>query len=483
MRSKRKSILALVLLLPVGLLILLLGIACQAQDGTPPPDVLPAEPVEVLQERGILPQNVDEAGIALVKTVGIKPIHNPLTDCPTTEFVKVDPGTRVYYCYRIANTGTVDLTSHTLVDDQLGTFFSDYAITIAAGGSGIFTQTTVISTTTVNAAVWTASDAGGTTTVAAYDRAGVFVVGAQPLACGGPAVNFDQGIPAGWQVVNTPADNPVYWTNLGLSWETGNYTGGPGDAASASSRFQNGGSGIYDTELRSPVFSLNGAGAVAVHYLANYQHNANDALDLGISTNGGDSWALLQSWNSANHGILGSTPGEAVEVDLSAYSGKERVMLRWRYYNLVGPADQPDLYAQIDQVSLQCETNAAINLFKTAATDPACLNGQVTLVAPGTRLTYCYKVFNTGPNLLTLHNLVDSQQGNLLTNASFILSPFAGASAEVHQPVTILSDTVTTATWSASNPALGVAAQASDTLTITVGQPIYLPFISSLSAP
>ena len=477
MRSKRTVISLLITILPVGLLIFLLSRSCQAQGGPPPPSVLPAEPVEVLQEKGLLPLQPSEAGIALIKTSGLNKILDPIHDCPTTEFVYAQPGTQIYYCYRIANIGFISLTKHTLVDDQFGTTLSNFPFTLTVGASAILTKTAVISTTTVNAATWTASDEDGASTVSASDRAGVFVAIPQPLACGGPAVNFDQGIPPDWQVVNQPLDNPVYWTNVALSWEDANYTGGGGDAASASSRLQNGGSGEYDTELRSPAFSLNGAGVVSVHYLANYQHNTNDALDLDISTNAGTSWANLLHWNAADHGSLQSTPGEAVEVDLSAYSGLQSLMLRWRYTNPLGPADQRDLYAQIDQVSLQCENNASLMLTKNAGTDPACDPGEIklNLVAPGTHLTYCYTVFNNGPTLLIRHDLVDSQQGNLLTNFNFNLKP--GASAILPQPVTILSDTVSTATWSASNPALGVSAVDSHTLTIHVGWPVYLPYM------
>ena len=470
MRAKRMSILAVVILLPVIGLVLLLSRACQAQEGTPTPEIVPAEPVEVLQERGVLPQTTTAAGLTLIKTVGTGPIVSP-SDCPTSEFIHISGPTRVDYCYRIANTGDVDLTSHTLVDSQLGTLFSDYLVTLAPGQTGIFTQSVVVSTTTVNAATWTASDAGGTTTVSADDRAGVFLADPQPLVCGGPAVNFDQGVPSDWQVFYQQSENPIYWTNVDLSWEKSNYTGGSGDAASASSRYQNGGSGLYDTELRSPAFSLNGAGTVSLRYLANYQHNTNDALDLGVSINGGASWATLLHWNSTDHGRLGGTPGESVTVDLSAYSGQGNVMLRWRYYNLDGPASQTDLYAQIDQVSLTCKTNAAISLNKTASTDPSCSGaGEVNLVAPGTRLTYCYKVFNTGPNLLTVHDLVDSQLGVLLNGFIFDLAPIPGASAILPQPVTILTDTVSNATWTAANPDLGLTASSSDTLTIRVGK-------------
>jgi hypothetical protein len=480
MTVKRIAILLMIMVLPAGLLLFLLATACLAKVNNPQPEMLPAEPVEGLQATSLAPLQPDSARIQLVKTVGLDPILTQ-PDCPDTEFVYAPAGSRVYYCYRIVNTGSVTLTRHNLVDNLLGTILNDFPFTLPVGHSALLTQTDVISSTSVNIAAWTATDDSGSSSSGYSDRAGVFVAGPQTLACGEPSIDFNQGLPSNWQVASQPDTSPVYWTNVALAWEDANYTGGGGDAASVSSQRQNGGSGIYDTELRSPPFSLFGAGTVSIRYQANYQHLDNDALDLDISTNGGLSWATLLRWDDTSHGEIHGGVGEPVEVDLSPYTGRQNLILRWRYYNLVGPVNTRDLYAQIDNFSLQCEREAALELITSAQPDPSCNSVEINVVAPGTSLTYCYKISNIGPSLLSQHDLVDSQQGGLLSGFSFDLRP--GASAILPQPVTILSDTKSMATWTASNPALGVSASASDILTIVVGNPIYLPFAPFQFAP
>ncbi len=98
--------------------------------------------------------------ISVVKTVG-----TTSGVCATTSSITVAPGTTVYYCYTVTNTGTVTLNLHNLVDDQLGTIFSglNYALTpgssvntVAAGVS----IPAVINTTTTNTATWTAFNTG-----------------------------------------------------------------------------------------------------------------------------------------------------------------------------------------------------------------------------------------------------------------------------------------------------------------------------------
>jgi hypothetical protein len=93
--------------------------------------------------------------INLVKTVGTDP-----NVCANTNDITVDPGTKVYYCYTVTNTGPVALKDHTLVDNKLGTIFSGLAYNLAPGASlntvqAGLTVSTNISAETTNTAEWT----------------------------------------------------------------------------------------------------------------------------------------------------------------------------------------------------------------------------------------------------------------------------------------------------------------------------------------
>ena len=60
--------------------------------------------------------------ITVAKTVGTVP-----GVCAATSNITVPLATMVYYCYTVTNTGDVTLNSHTLVDDKLGTIFTNFA--------------------------------------------------------------------------------------------------------------------------------------------------------------------------------------------------------------------------------------------------------------------------------------------------------------------------------------------------------------------
>lgn len=169
------------------------------------------------------------------------------------------------------------------------------------------------------------------------------------LACN-VAVGFDGGIPSGWTVTDNYGSGLV-WSNIAGSGESSNYTGGSGDAASVSSDIF--GTAGFDTELRSNPFDLSAATSASLSYVANYQNFLNfDFLDVDISTDGGATWDNLLSWNE-DHGAHRSTPGEAVNIDLTPYVGMSDLILRWRYYD---PDDFAwDWYAQVDNVGLSCE--------------------------------------------------------------------------------------------------------------------------------
>jgi hypothetical protein len=212
------------------------------------------------------------------------------------------------------------------------------------------------------------------------------VVSPFTLECNGEVAGFDTGIPSGWQVIDN-AGTGLVWTTIAGSGEVGNYTGGAGDAATASSdRF---GPAPFDTELRTTSIDLSGwlpSDQIALEYLANYQNLAGyDYLDLDISADGGATWTTLLSWNE-DHGSFRYTPGEAVSVDLSPYAGMSGLKLRWHYYDPWSGNDW-DWYAQIDEAGLTCVASPIIDV------DPDSLSySQV----PGEQQTQALNIGNLG---------------------------------------------------------------------------------------
>jgi uncharacterized repeat protein (TIGR01451 family) len=89
--------------------------------------------------------------ITLAKTVGIDP-----TACATTDAITVTVGTDVTYCYTVYNSGNVLLTSHDLVDSELGPIFTGLLYDLAPGAGVYVTETATIMTDTVNTGTWTA---------------------------------------------------------------------------------------------------------------------------------------------------------------------------------------------------------------------------------------------------------------------------------------------------------------------------------------
>ncbi len=147
-----------------------------------------------------------EPSIAITKTVGTTP-----GVCATTSVIDVAAGTTVYYCYTVTNTGDVTLNAHTLVDDQLGTIFTNFSYALTPGSSvntvaAGLSIPAVINSSTTNVATWTAaqSSTGGvsatataTATVNVASIEIVKTVGTDPGVCG---TESSITVPAGTEV-------------------------------------------------------------------------------------------------------------------------------------------------------------------------------------------------------------------------------------------------------------------------------------------
>ncbi len=102
-----------------------------------------------------------------VSILGIEPA------CGAVGTMKVPVTTTINYCYSITNSGDVTLTTHSLIDDKLGTLLNNAAITLAPGATHRvqFSQTLTVNTT--NIATWTATSNVAGLTAAELDEADV----------------------------------------------------------------------------------------------------------------------------------------------------------------------------------------------------------------------------------------------------------------------------------------------------------------------
>lgn len=97
---------------------------------------------------------IEVASISLVKTVGTDP--DPGVCAPTSQ-ISVPAGSTVYYCYTVTNTGGVPLSTHDLVDSELGSILTGFPYVLAPGASAHHPAVAaVINATTTNTATWTA---------------------------------------------------------------------------------------------------------------------------------------------------------------------------------------------------------------------------------------------------------------------------------------------------------------------------------------
>jgi len=90
------------------------------------------------------------------KTVGTDP-----SQCASAQQITVKQGDTVVYCYKITNTGSISLTTHTLIDDVLGPISIQNPITVPPGGMFFITKVVQVSGSITNVATWTSTDING----------------------------------------------------------------------------------------------------------------------------------------------------------------------------------------------------------------------------------------------------------------------------------------------------------------------------------
>jgi uncharacterized repeat protein (TIGR01451 family) len=249
-----------------------------------------------------------------------------------------------------------------------------------------------------------------------------------------------------------------------------------------------------DQILRSPQIDLAGySGAAWVTWAqASQMESATfDNASVMVEEVGGLNERALWQWLGATQtNIVGNPPVTLQESrgwglytqDISEYLGTNIEL----NFHLDSDSTVQLAGLAVDDVSVTAclPGTPAITLEKTVGTDPmVCASTDTVTVAPGTEVTYCYEVTNTGDISLGLHDLVDSELGAILNDFPYTLMP--GASAFLTQTATIADTTVNTATWTAFNPGPmnEVSAEDSATVYMVPGIEVAPAALASLQGP
>ena len=143
--------------------------------------------------------------IVLTKTVGLD-----ANSCASTDELALPVGgDDVTYCYTVLNTGNLTMTTHSLVDSELGTILSDFPYALSPGSSVFVTQTAFVDVTTVNIGTWTASNPPGgglpPGEAMATDTATVTVVAPDPAIVLTKTVGLDANACATTDMITVPS--------------------------------------------------------------------------------------------------------------------------------------------------------------------------------------------------------------------------------------------------------------------------------------
>jgi hypothetical protein len=123
-------------------------------DGTWTLDIYAPNPSGYLQCWSVQFEDGVSPPIELNKTVSTDP-----NTCGTVGEMTFTGPTPVTYCYEVTNNSGYTLTTHDLVDSELGSILSNFSFDLTPGASVWLTQTATITETTINLATWTAYSA------------------------------------------------------------------------------------------------------------------------------------------------------------------------------------------------------------------------------------------------------------------------------------------------------------------------------------
>ncbi len=139
---------------------------------------------------------------------------------------------------------------------------------------------------------------------------------------------FENGVPpTDWTVVDNAGTGVIWKTNT--QWGDGNVTGGTGESAACNSDAA--GHLEYDTELITPSISVMGRQDLYLSFKVYYSnYTAGDFFDVDITTDNGETWTTVLSWNEDH-----TTP-EYITLLLDDYLGTmaSSMKVRFHYYDI-----------------------------------------------------------------------------------------------------------------------------------------------------
>ncbi len=180
--------------------------------------------------------------------------------------------------------------------------------------------------------------------------AGTVALGAHGAAFGQAFLEtFDGGFPAGWSIEDYQVGGSPFTWAPNAAYGAGNWTGGTGVCAMASSLSA---PGSYSLALVTPDVVVPAVGG-AFRYKVNWQSAAAfDHARVDISTDGGLVWSpLFTHGPDLGAAFSSAPPNVVVTVGLAGFAG-ETARFRFHYYTDVVTGPVHDLYWQVDDVEL-----------------------------------------------------------------------------------------------------------------------------------
>ena len=441
--------------------------------------------------------------VVLTKTVGVNP-----DACASTQSITIVPGTEVNYCYTLTNTGTVTVSEHSLIDDQLGTLLNDDPYVLPPGATRVFSQTAQVIDDVTNEATWTAGDGLGNSGVA-VDTAQVDIllpsislqktVGVVPAQC---ALTSQIQVVAGTDVIYcfkitntgqvTVTKHTLTDSQLGLLLNNSTIVVPPGqththlETEQINQTVTNNATWVASDPFNHGTFDNDSATVTVVGLNANLSKTlsstpgvcgAAQALSVAPGsevtycfTLSNDGTTILQTQTLTDTHLDVLLNNESITIN----PGASHIITQTA--TITQPVTNVALWTTTDNFNNTSQsgdsatvgiTGVTVVLTKTvSAVAGVCAMTTNIQVLPGSSVTYCYEVENTGQVALVSQTLVDSALGTLIPNSPILLNP--GATYVFSTTVVINQSVTNLAAWTGldqyGNPAVDNASATVTTL-------------------